>query len=101
MLIPNNCRRDGCDRPRTRFSVFCDEHHNEELIRVGLALETPVDPCEGMKHKCIQRVDAERTHAITREEVLTSLFDLFIHAAMQRLERCWQETLDALPPDVS
>ena len=32
--ISEICRRDGCDRPRTKYSAFCDEHHTEMLASV-------------------------------------------------------------------
>ena len=29
------CRRSGCPRPRTHLSVFCEEHHQQQLEQVG------------------------------------------------------------------
>jgi hypothetical protein len=30
------CRRVGCTHLRTKYSIFCDEHHQEQLRRFGL-----------------------------------------------------------------
>src|SRR3712207_6247617 len=100
MSLPERCQRDGCTRPRGRHSVFCDEHHREHLVRVGLERETPPDPCETMPDRCRQVVRACEAGAITRDEVFSRLFDLFVHAGMQGLERCWGPCLDVLPADV-
>lgn len=33
MELSSQCRKEGCTAPRSRFSVFCDEHHREHLER--------------------------------------------------------------------
>lgn len=38
---PETCRRPGCSRPRTHLSVFCEEHHREQLERAGSGAELP------------------------------------------------------------
>ena len=30
-----SCRHPGCPDPRTRFSVFCEEHHRRQLEKAG------------------------------------------------------------------
>jgi hypothetical protein len=30
-----SCRHHGCPHPRTRFSVFCEEHHRRQLEKAG------------------------------------------------------------------
>ena len=32
------CRHEACDRPAGRHSVFCDEHHREQLDRATRAM---------------------------------------------------------------
>ena len=32
------CRQEGCDRPRVRHGVYCDEHHREQLDRATRAM---------------------------------------------------------------
>ena len=39
---PETCRRPGCRRPRTHLSVFCEEHHREQLERAGSGAELPL-----------------------------------------------------------
>ena len=85
--------------PRTRYSVFCDEHHREQLIHAGLERVTPRDACDGMAGRCRQIIRACESGAITRDEVFTSLFDLLVHAGMHGLERCWGPCLDVLPAE--
>ena len=31
MDLSSECRHPECDQPRTRFSVFCERHHREQL----------------------------------------------------------------------
>jgi hypothetical protein len=99
MSLNERCRQDGCERLRGRYSIFCDEHHRVQLIRVGLERETAADPCAGMPEWCQRILRACELHAITDDEAFSNLFDRFIHAGMHGLERCWGPCLDAMSPD--
>lgn len=41
--LSSTCRRDDCERPCTLLSVFCDEHHAEQLQRIGARIRTAND----------------------------------------------------------
>ena len=32
MELSNYCRHEGCKKLRTKFSVFCDKHHRQQLM---------------------------------------------------------------------
>ena len=97
MSTDEPCRHAGCPRPRSRHSVFCDEHHEERLARSGFPRAKPPHPCEVFAKRCRRVVNARERGPITDEEVCGQLADLFVYAGVIGEGACWSAGLDALP----
>lgn len=97
MSLPDRYRRDGCTSQRGRNSVFCEEHHREQLVRVALLSDAPRDPCAGLRRTCDSQVMAFQRSLITADELYGSLYDAFVHYGIQGLIDCWDPCLAALP----
>jgi hypothetical protein len=79
MPRPEKCRREDCTRPRSRLSVFCDGHHKEELVRIGLKTG-PHDPRELAANKWRRCVDAVDDGSLSTDEGCSFLLDTLLHA---------------------
>ena len=99
MSLPEECRHAGCTRQRGRLSVFCDEHHQEQLVRFGMIPEHP-DPCGVILKRCQGSVRAHEMGAITADELQDALFDQLVHAGTQGLTPCFETVFNSLPTDV-
>jgi hypothetical protein len=93
------CRHEGCTRPRTRHSVFCDAHHQEQLIRAGLrpAVLPVHDPRVEQVRRCERVLKAHQSGLITTDELHGQLADLFVHAGMNGESEHWPHCFDSLP----
>jgi hypothetical protein len=100
---PELCRAEGCSRPRTRLSVFCDEHHNEQLRRVGLPgpNPTPPDPCAEYLKKCQRILRWRNEGLITDDELHSQLADVLIDGGVRGHSACWAACLSAMPDAVA
>lgn len=90
------CAHDGCGQRRGRLSVFCDEHHRENLIRVGLVSEKPDDVGTELSGKCQRILKAADAGAITEDEMYGAMFDAFIHSGTHGRSEYWQPSFDLL-----
>ena len=97
------CRQDGCTRARTRHSVFCDEHHQEQLIRAGLrpAVLPGYDARAEQLSRCRRPLRAHEQGLITDGELLSTLSDVLVHGGMTGRAEYWPDCLDALPAGVA
>ena len=99
MSLPERCRKPGCTRNRTRFSVFCDEHHRQELVRVGLAPEKE-DPCAEIIERCRDCVGWFERGLTTTDELLNAIFDALVNAGTHDQGRCFKTCFESLPTPV-
>ena len=90
-----HCREPGCAQPRVRFSVFCEQHHQEQLRRSGLLRPLPRDPSDPVRGTCRRQLKAWELKAITNEELLATLYDRFVIAHINGED--WDAGLDSLP----
>src|SRR5690349_10074300 len=97
MPLGAGCKKEGCKQPRARHSVFCDQHHAEQLDSASL-LELK-EPCEEMRDECRRVIHAGKLGAITGGEIPSRLFDIFVHSGTRGLEDCWMQCIEVLPPD--
>ena len=93
--MSEQCRKPGCTL--SRLSVFCEEHHREQLVRAGLIQDPPPDPSRLLVRVCESHVRSYDCGAITPEELCASLFDYFIHLHNEGLDSSWGPALDSLP----
>ena len=98
--MDSDCRHEGCGKPRVSFSVFCDEHHREQLIRAGVVSPVPPDPCEDMSQKCARVLRNRTMGGISMEELLVGLFDVLMRGASDGADRCWEACFAELPQEV-
>jgi hypothetical protein len=91
------CHHDGCTRRRTAYSVFCEEHHREQLERVGLISDVASDPASIIRKRCERLLQAFNQNILSREELCSGLFDHFVHDGMKVGSENWGEALAALP----
>ena len=96
MSLPELCQFDGCSQARGRHSVFCDDHHREQLFRAGLLSETPFDTCGHIEKRCRQVVKAHESLTISEEEMYGQLFEILIHGGTQGLRKCWKQAIGPL-----
>ena len=101
MALGSQCTQPGCTRPRARLSIFCDEHHDDRLKRVGLWRERrPHDPAAELVRRCERIVRAWRAGAYDEGECVVQLCDVFGNAAVRDSPDCWPPALGSLPRDV-
>jgi hypothetical protein len=102
MGTTESCAREGCDLPRTRLSVFCDEHHDEQLKRVGLRPPFPVnhDPRQWFVRKCQRVLRGYTQGVITTDEFYFQLADVLVDGGTKGEAEHWPACLDTLPPGV-
>src|SRR5436305_4030814 len=93
----DKCRRDGCAAPRTRYSVFCDEHHQQQLRNAGFIPDTSPDLSAVMRQRFERVLAAYECQAITKDELCSILFDSFIHAHTHGMSEHCIAGLDSLP----
>lgn len=94
------CRKEGCTRPRTRLSVFCEEHHVEQLIRAGLrpAVLPIHDPRADLVKRCRHPLGHYEQGVITADELLALLASALVHGGRCGESEYWPDCFDALPP---
>jgi hypothetical protein len=98
MSLPQKCRREGCSRPRSRLSVFCDVHHEEELVRVGLKTG-PNDPRPLFVRRWAHCVETVNDGSLSANECCSLLLDTLMHASQHGISELTGTWLGNLPID--